>query len=123
MARVLRRNESHSPKEKPMQIINLLSNELRKTLPPLNSQEGISDPIVHAKFLCRDSIWAWYVTEGSPQDDDFLFFGFVVGVEKEWGYFSLFELTEAHPPWEFPIERDLQFKPECLSRVRAKEHF
>jgi hypothetical protein len=106
-----------------MPIIDLLPIEMRKALPPLNSQQGISDPIVHAKFLSRDSNWVWYVTEGSPQDDDFLFFGFVVGVEKEWGYFSLFELTEARPPWEFPIERDLHFKPECLSRVRAKEHF
>ena len=114
---------SHSAKKKPMPIIHLLSNELRKTLPPLNSQEGSSDPFVHAKFLSRDSSWAWYVTEGSPQGDDFLFFGLVVGVEKEWGYFSLFELTEARPPWESPIERDLQFEPEYLSRVRAKEHF
>ena len=109
-------------KKNPMPVIDLLSIALRKDLPPLNSQEGISDPIVHAKFLSRDSEWVWYVTEGSPQDDDFLFFGFVIGLEEEWGYFLLSELTEARAPWEFPIERDLHFKPECLSRVMAREH-
>jgi len=105
-----------------MPIIDLLPSELRKALPPLDSQEGISDPIVHARFLSRDSNWVWYVTEGSAQDDDFLFFGFVIGLEKEWGYFSLPELTEARAPWEFPIERDLHFNPACLSRVMAREH-
>ena len=105
-----------------MPIIDLLPSELRKALPPLDSQEGISDPIVHARFLSRASNWVWYVTEGSAQDDDFLFFGFVIGLEKEWGYFSLSELTEARAPWEFPIERDLHFNPECLSRVMAREH-
>jgi len=59
------------------------------------------------------------VTEGSPQDDDFLFFGLVIGLEIEWGYFSLSELTEARPPWE--IERDLDFKPTNLSRVVTRE--
>jgi hypothetical protein len=56
-----------------------------------------------------------------PQDDDFLFFGFVIGADKEWRAFSLSELTEARPPWECPIERDLSFKPECLSRAMRGE--
>jgi hypothetical protein len=100
-------------------VIELLPPELRKVLPPLTSQEGVSDPIVYVRFLSRDSGWVWYVTEGSPNDDDFLFFGFVIGSEKEWGYFSLSELTEARPPWECPIERDVHFKPERLSRART----
>ena len=85
MAHVGRRNEAIGTKEKPLPIIDLFPNELRKALPPLNSQEGISDPVVCVKFLSRDSNWVWYVTEGSAQDDDFLFFGFVVGLEKEGG--------------------------------------
>ena len=104
-----------------MPIIDLLPSELREALPPVNSQERTSDPIVYAKFLSPGSNWVWYVTEGSPDGDDFLFFGFVIGVEEEWGYFSLSELTAARPPWEFPIERDLRFKPECLSRATARE--
>ena len=105
-----------------MEAVDLLPTELRKTLPPLNSQEGIRDPIVHLKFLTRDSDWIWYVTEGSEEEDDFIFFGFVLGVEQEWGQFSLSELNEVRGPSEHPIERDLDFKPACLSEVLARDH-
>jgi hypothetical protein len=106
----------------PMPILDLLPSELRGALPPLNSQEGISDPVVYAKFVSRESGWSWYVTEGSPQGDDFLFFGLVIGLEAEWGNFSLSEMTKPRLPWEFPIERELHFKADCLSRVIAREH-
>ena len=59
--------------------MELLPRELRKCLPPLYSQEKTEDPIVHIKFFTPDSQWTWYVTEGSEDDDDFLFFGYVVG--------------------------------------------
>ena len=109
------------PEKSPTPIIDLFPRELRNALPPLDSQEGVSDPIVYARFQSRDTNWIWYVTEGSPQDEDFLFFGLVIGLEIEWGYFSLSELTEARPPGEFPIERDLDFKPTSLSRVVTRE--
>jgi hypothetical protein len=47
---------------------------LRNALPPLDSQESVSDPIVYARFQRRDTNWIWYVTEGSPQDDEAEFF-------------------------------------------------
>jgi hypothetical protein len=102
--------------------MDIFPKELRQTVPPLHSQEGIADPVVHLKFFTRDANWTWYVTEGSPEDDDFIFFGFVVGFEEEWGHFSLAELSEARGPSGFPIERDLHFEPDCLSRIMAKEH-
>src|SRR5262245_45019084 len=105
-----------NPKTHPVLSSRLLPDELRNALPPLKSQEGVRDPIVHARFLSGSS-WVWYVTEGSPQEDDFLFFGFVVGLENEWGHFSLSELTEARPPWEFRVERDSNFTPMRLSRA------
>ena len=105
-----------------MTAVDLLPNDLRLALPALNSQAGIRDPIVYAKFRSRDSGWVWYVTEGSPQDNDFLFFGLVIGLDEEWGYFSHSELTESWPPWESPIERDVHFKPDYLRRVMAREH-
>jgi Protein of unknown function (DUF2958) len=108
------------PDKNSMPVIDLLPRELCRALPPLNSQEGISDPIVYAKFVSRESSWVWYVTEGSPQGDDFLFFGLVIGLEAEWGNFSLSELAKS-PPWEFPIERDLHFTADRLSRVMARE--
>jgi hypothetical protein len=39
---------------------------------------------VHLKFSSKSGL-IWYVTEGSPEDDDFVFFGFVIGPEREWG--------------------------------------
>ena len=99
--------------------MKLLNDELRRKLPPLYSQEAEADPVVYAKFFL--SGWTWYVTEGSPEDDDFIFFGFVIGLEEEWGHFSLSELS-ARGPSGFPIERDLHFEPDCFSRIMAREH-
>ena len=62
-----------------MSVTEIFPIELRKALPPLNSQEGVRDPIVYLKFRTTDSSWIWYVTEGSPEGDDFTFFGFVLG--------------------------------------------
>jgi len=36
--------------------------------------------MVYAKFFLPGTGWTWYVTEGSPQGEEFLFFGFVVGM-------------------------------------------
>ena len=102
--------------------MELLPNELRAKLPPLYSQENVKDPVVHFKFFTPDSSWIWYVTEGSPEDDDFIFFGYVIGLEKEWGYFALSELTAARGPHGLPIERDLYFKPGPFRQVMAKEN-
>ena len=102
-------------------LAKMFSDELLPKLPPLGSQEGLSDPVVHMKFFTRDADWAWYVTEGSPTDDDFMFFGFVYGIEQEWGYFSFSELTEICSPSGFPVERDLHFEPDSFSKVMARE--
>jgi len=101
---------------------NIFPNKIRRTLPPLGSQEGIRDPVVHMKFFTRDTEWAWYVTEGSPEDEDFIFFGFVIGFEEEWGNFSLSELTELRDRSGFPIERDLHFEPASFRRIMAREN-
>ena len=101
--------------------MNLLPEEVRKQLPPLYSQEHVKDPVVQVKFFTPDSSWTWYATEGSEQDDDFLFFGYVIGHENEWGYFVLSELEAARGPLGLPIERDLHFKPAPMSQVLSAE--
>jgi hypothetical protein len=98
--------------------MELLPAELRQSLPPLYSQEKRDDPIVHIKFFTPDSNWTWYVTEGSADEDDFRFFGYVVGLESEWGYFLLSELAAARGPLDLPVERDLYFKPVAVSTIR-----
>lgn len=97
--------------------MELLTAELRLRLPALYSQEHEADPVVHAKFFTPDSNWTWWVTEGSPQGEDFLFFGFVRGHEDEWGFFLLSELREARGPLGLGIERDLYFEPGRFTDV------
>ena len=72
--------------------MELLTSELRKMLPPLYSQEYEEDPLVICKFFTPDSNWTFYTLEFDGED---LLFGWVVGFEKELGYFRLSELAEA----------------------------
>jgi hypothetical protein len=96
----------------------LLTEELRKALPKLREQEGSDDPIVYAKFFFPASGWTWFVTEGEAQDDDFLFYGHVIGFDSEWGYFTLRELEEVEVVG-LRIERDLYFEATPFSRIRC----
>lgn len=95
----------------------LLNLELKEALPKLREQGGSADPIVHAKFFFPASEWSWFVTEGEPNGDDFLFYGYVIGFEKEWGHFRLRELEEVDVDG-FRIERDILFEPTPFSKIR-----
>ena len=96
--------------------MKLLTKELEKLLPPLRSQEekGLN-AIVYAKFFTPDSYWTWYITEYNPAQR--LFFGFVVGLDSEFGYFSQDELESVRGPVGLFIERDLYFEPKPLSEA------
>lgn len=72
------------------------------------------------KFFTPDSSWTWYVTEGEAQEGDFLFFGYVVGHEREWGYFALSELEAVRGPLGLHLERDLHFEPRPMSSILAE---
>lgn len=91
--------------------MELLTEELKKKLPPLYGQEHKGkDAIVHAKFFTPDSSWTWYVLEGEEQEDgDWIFFGMVDGFEREFGYFTLSELEGVRGALNLPVERDLFF--------------
>jgi|ERR1051326_5036296 hypothetical protein len=90
--------------------MSLLTDDLRSRLPGLYAQEAEADPVVHAKFFLPGTGWRWYVTEGAAQDDDYLFFGYVVGLESEFGYFLLSELEGVKSPLGLSVERDLSFR-------------
>lgn len=81
-------------------------DEVKSTLPPLYSQESVKDPIVHVKWFCPWNQWTWFATEGQEQDGDFILFGYVIGHEREWGYFSLNELQSVTGPFGLKIERE-----------------
>jgi len=97
--------------------MELVPETVRQTLPKLGAQDGNPDPTVYLKLFTPDSSWTWWVTEGGAEENDFRFFGFVRGMEDEWGYFLLSELRAARGPFNLPIERDLHFKPGPFSKV------
>lgn len=100
--------------------MKLLTAEIREKLPPLYSQENNADPTIWVKFFTPDSSWTWYATEGGVEGRDFLFFGYVVGFEPEWGYFALSELQSIRGKLGLPIERDRHFKPCPASVITEK---
>lgn len=103
--------------------MKLLTEEIKKNLPALYSQENNPDPQVHVKFFCAWNQWTWFVTEGEPAEhdpNDYLFFGYVVGQEEEMGYFCLSELESVKGPGGLKIERDLYTKLGTLSQVLGK---
>ena len=103
----------------------LLPKELKNALPKLSDQEGNKNPTVYAVFKFPLSGWIWFVTEGSAYIDDFCFFGYVVGLEREWGYFCLSEL-ESVDINGIKVRRDedhvLRPLSECLQQYGVIEN-
>ncbi len=97
--------------------MKLLTDEIRARLPPIYTQEAETEPTVYAKFFMPGTRWTWYVTEGSPQGEDFLFFGLVIGLETEFGYFLLSELESVRTLLGLEVERDLTFREGKLTDV------
>jgi hypothetical protein len=93
-------------------------DEVKNQLPPLYAQEKEKDPTVIVKFFCPWNQWTWFATEGEKQDGDFIFFGYVIGLEREWDYFSLNELASVTGPFGLKIERDIHFTPKPKSQVQ-----
>jgi hypothetical protein len=96
--------------------MELLTEEIRAKLPALYSQENVSDPMVWVKYFHPASSWTWYAIEFDP--DAGLFFGLVIGLEEELGYFSLAELESITAAY-LKIERDLHWSPRPLSQCRS----
>jgi len=93
--------------------MQLLPDDIAKQLPPLYSQEEQGgDAIAVAKFFTPWTGWTWYASEYDPEKR--LFFGIVVGQEREFGYFSLDEMEAIRGPGGLTIERDLHWKPRPL---------
>jgi len=93
----------------------LLTEELRRQLPPLYSQEDKGgQAVAYVKFFTPDSNWSWWGLEFDGEDT---FFGLVEGHVKEFGYFSLRELENVRGPLGLPVERDLYWQPRTLAEI------
>jgi hypothetical protein len=90
--------------------MKLLTQEIRKKLPALYTNENDPDPKAIVKFFTPFADWTWYATEFDGKDT---FFGLVDGFTQELGYFSLAELESMG----HKIERDLYFKPTPVSKL------
>jgi hypothetical protein len=96
----------------------LLTGELRKVLPKLREQEGSDDPVVYAIFFFPLIGWIWLAIEGEPRGNDFIFFGYVIGFEAEFGYFALSELEDVNIDG-LKVERVEHFEPTPLETIRG----
>ena len=97
--------------------MKLLTKALLKKLPKLYSQEKVKalEAIAYAHFFTPDAAWDWWATEFDGEDT---FFGFVIGLDAEMGYFSLSELQAAKRSLGLKIERDRHFKPTMLKNIK-----
>jgi hypothetical protein len=99
-------------------MTKLIPNNLITAIPNLYSTEDEEDPICHIKLFTPDANWTWFITELSIDDNDTCF-GYVVGLERELGYFSLSEIEAIRGHLGLPVERDLGFTPTRLSEVKS----
>ncbi|MGE0266610.1 MAG: DUF2958 domain-containing protein [Candidatus Obscuribacterales bacterium] len=94
----------------------LLTEKDRQELPALYSQENTEDPVAQIRFYDTLGGWSWYGIEFDGED---LFFGLVLGFERELGYFTLAELEQVNQAAGFTrIERDPGFQPTELSKIQ-----
>ena len=94
--------------------MELIPEEIRKTIPPLYATED-TDPIIFVKLFLE--AWTWYITELSI--DNNICFGYVVSpFGSELGYFSLEEIKMAKGSLGLPAERDLLFNQISLSEIK-----
>lgn len=100
--------------------MKLITTELEQTIPLLYATEDtpLDNKMVYAKFFTPDANWTWYVTEYDPNER--LCFGYVIGHESEWGYFSLDELESVRGPFGLEIERDIHFEPIVFSELQKE---
>jgi len=99
--------------------MQLLPQGIAATLPPLYTTEEIpvEQKVLHVKLFDPYTQWTWYASEYDPKER--VFFGYVVGQEKEWGEFSLDELESLKMPDGITprIERDLNFAPTSFKNL------
>jgi hypothetical protein len=95
--------------------MKLLTEEIRKQLPPIRAQEQSEDPTVYAKFFCPWNQWTWLAYEFDGED---VFFGYVKGDFDEYGTFSLSELESVVGPMGLTIERDIYFTEKPVSQCK-----
>lgn len=109
-----RRPTQHSPPR-----MSLLTQELRRRLPPLGAMDD-KDPAevpIVVKFFYPAGSATWYVTEFDPETETFFGFAELLPGCGELGYFSLAELEEVGRGRALGVEHDLHIGKHMLREV------
>lgn len=97
--------------------MKLITKEIEKAFlsHPIYSTDGRKEKKILAKFFTPWGNWTWYVTEAEKREDgDWLFFGYVVGLDNEWGYFTLSQLKSIRGPFGLTVERDMYLHKKII---------
>jgi len=92
-----------------------MTKALEKKCPMIGATEEIpaSERKVPVKFFSPYTGWRWYVLEYDPEEK--LCFGYVRGMESEYGYFSLEELDSVTVMGGVPaVERDIHWNSKAI---------
>ena len=116
---------SRGPKEpqEGLRRHKLMPAEIRGKIPKLDTTEEVptDEKVLAVKFFSPYSDWTWYGVEFDGED---MFFGYVEGFEKEWGYFSLDELAKTQLGGMVPaVERDTSFRPTKFGDLNKADGF
>lgn len=96
----------------------LMTAELADTLPGLYATDGQGEAaLVGVHYFSPYTGWDWYGIEYDAKTRTF--FGWVKGLDAEYGYFNLDELEAATLANGVPaVERDLYWTPVTLGEVK-----
>ncbi len=97
-----------------------MTKELENILPKLYETENIktNNKILKVRYIAVNSNWEWYLVEYNKNTK--IAFGYVIGYECEWGYFSLNEFDELNKD-NLSIIRDESFKEIKFKELKDEE--
>jgi hypothetical protein len=98
--------------------LELFQKALRlRGAPPLYAQGKGKEDTVYVKIFDPCSSWSWFIMEFDGNDECF---GYIKGIENEYGYISLTELANTPGRMRIGMEIDVWFKPTRLETVIAE---
>lgn len=99
--------------------MKLITKQIISQFKKIGPQDMEIDPIVVAKFFNPTGSATWFAT--SFEESTNICTGYVKGLMPgcdEFGSFSITELESVRcPPFGLPIERDIHFEPQPISKV------
>lgn len=98
--------------------MKMITAEIASKAPRLYETDGKgSEAVAVAHFFSRLNGWDWYMTEYDPETGTA--FGYVCGLDRELGYFSIREFEQINADMGFcAIERDMYWTPKTIGEIK-----